>query len=388
MEEKLRKFVEYHYRFNDARDKDQKIEEVYNKLLVQYNTLKDRYGDEERAYRETISHIDAFADVEREIRSEYTRGPRFYDVGMVLALVVSVFAMLAFFIAASLAFVLTVISIMLFSGSGYYIYHQAQYEKNVNGDIDRFDHYLDRSFSFLRTAFIFWAITFTILFGQLIADMFLFMEGLSDPFNTFTNFEQFVMLYFISFTISAAATGVLFYLLYDRFHLHYRRISGKDAFENEQSGVLETEGTELTNPIKPLLPWLMIMVAIFSLFMSARIGYQNGSTESSILGIMFVLFSPRYYFTGLFLIVGYAAVFYTSIKEIKRRPVRLKWIVISAVGLMMAFFLVSFILQLIGSVYFMFVTPLNPVIILGIGLLLFVVYALITVAMGSPLDDE
>lgn len=391
MKDKLRRYVEYHFRFNEDRDKEAVVEEAYKNLLERYETLKDKYGDEERAYHETIEGIGEFTGQEKD-EKKYASLPGIYDVGLVLSLVLSIFGIIAFFISSVLAFILAVLSIMFFSGSAYYMYHRAQYEKNEKGDIDEFNHYLDRSFSYLKTAFTFWAIIFTILFGQLIARMFLFMEDLSDPFNTFTNFEQFVMLYFISFSISAAAIGVLFYLLHDRFMEHYYKISGKDRFEgalNRDTGLVTPGKTEWPNPIKPLLPWLTVLLGILSLFVSARIGYQNGSTESSILGIMFVLFSPRYYFTGIFLIAAYSALFYTSIKEIRHNGhVRLKWIVLSTAGLIFAFFLVSFILQLIGSVYFMFVTSLNPVIILSIGLGVMGVYKLITLAMGSPIDEE
>lgn len=391
MKDKLRRYVEYHFRFNEQKDKKALVDEAYNNLLERYETLRDKYGDEARAYRETIDSIGDFTDLEKGGNGEYASMPELYDVGLVVSLILSIFGIIAFFITSVLAFILAVLSIVIYSGSAYYMYHRAQYEKNEKGDIGQFNHYLDRSFSYLKTAFTFWAVIFTILFGQLIARMFLFMEDLSDPFNTFTNFEQFVMLYFISFSISAAAIGVLFYLLYDRFMGHYYKISGKHELEgvfNRDDGGVTPGLTEWPNPIKPLLPWLMVLLGILSLFVSARIGYQNGSTESSILGIMFVLFSPRYYFTGLFLIAGYAALFSSALKEIRRRKVRLKWIVMSTVGLIVAFFLVSFILQLIGSVYFMFVTSLNPVIILSIGLGVMGIYKLITLAMGSPLDEE
>lgn len=390
MKDKLRIYVEYEFRFNEERNKEALVDEAYNNLLKRYETLKEKYGDENRAYRETIEELRAERDSEKKVGRPYSSMPKLYDVGIVVALILSIFGILAFFVSAGLAFVLAVISIVLFGGSAYFMYHRAQYEKNENGDIERFNHYLDKSFSHLKSVFTFWAIIFTIFLGQMIARMFLFMEDLSDPFNTFTTFEQFVMLYFISFSISAAAVGVLFYLLYDSLRGHYVKISGRHPVADVHGqgyGSRQQESMEWPNPIKPLLPWLMILLATVSLFVSARIGHPNGSTESSILGVMFVLFSPRYYFTGIFLIAGYVGLYASSIMEIRRGQVRLKWIIITTVGLIAAFFLVSFILQLIGSLYFMFVTSLNPVIILSIGLALMGVYALIIQAIGSPLDE-
>ncbi|MGM0436539.1 MAG: hypothetical protein ACQEQA_05755, partial [Bacillota bacterium] len=228
MEDKIKKYVEYHFRFKKGKEKEELVEEVYGNLVDYFHSRKETHGDETLAYRETIGRMGDFSDVNTEANAGFSLMPGVYDVGLITSLVLSVFGLVAVFLHSSLAFIFTVLSILMFVASAYYTYHKAQYEKNVNGDIDTFHLYLDKSFSYLKTAFIFWAGTFSLLLAIMFANAVLFMNAANNPFEVFDNIGELILLYFLSFVLATTIIGIFFYMLYERIMAHYRFISGKD----------------------------------------------------------------------------------------------------------------------------------------------------------------
>ncbi len=356
MEDKIRKYVEYHFRFKKGKEKDELVEEVYTNLLDRFNALKEDYGDEEKAYRETIARMGDFSKIEADDNPEYSLLPRVYDVGLIVALALSVFGLVAIFLHSSLAFILTVVSIVIFVASAYYIYHKAQYEKNVNGDIDTFHLYLDKSFSYLKTVFIFWALTFTILLGLLFAGIFTFMSGVNNAMEAFSSPGQLVLAYLLSFLVAAALIGGLFYLIYTKIMEHYRYISGKSHLEGSfQKGLgmlrLQRNTVDLSKAIKLFVPWFMLLIVVISLMapMMIRIGSIRLVAEGPALTMMFELIQPRYFFSGGLLLIAYAFTLYSIINSIRHEGQKLFLVLISMLGTSAAFIIVDKIVDIVSD---------------------------------------
>lgn len=371
MEEKIRKYVEYHFRNKKGKDKESLIEEVTNNLLERYEELKEAYGDEDRAYRETIARMGDFTDEEREFNPVFTETPRLYDVGLLVGVVLSVFGLVAIFLYSSLAFILTVISIVLFVASAYYTYHQAQYEKTVNGDIDRFHLYLDKSFSYLKTAFIFWGITFTILLGQMIAATILFIEGVNNPINAITNIQDFIGLYFFSFLIASIVISVFLYKIHKGIMKYYHHISGKGSLDGTFKkgwGMLQGDYTIFDISFNNLLPWIALVLFILSLILPIRIhtgelpdGYLHSDSVPAFV-MMFQLLHIRYEFIGVFPLLTSVWLAIVIIKNLRRPSGRILWFIISTLSVIIGYYLTVTLAP--SDVSVSFTTALNSVVVL------------------------
>lgn len=354
MEDKIRKYVAYHFRNKRGKEKDDLIEEVTSNLLERFEELKDTYDDETRAYRETIARMGDFTDVDRDYNPAYTLTPELHDAGLLVGVVLGLFGLVAIFLHASLAFLLTVVSIVLFVSSAYYTYHKAQYEKTVNGDIDRFHLYLDKSFSHLKTAFIFWGITFTILFGQLIAGTIIFIEGINNPMFVISDLAAFIGLYFFSFSIATVVIGVFFHHIHAKIMTHYYSLSGKDHLDGtfkKGLGMLKWDGFFKTMTLRKALPFIAMGFLLVGLFTSIRLHGLNGYIEWPVIPMVFELIAPRYYFIGALLIVTKAALVAASIKVIRHPSSSHRWMHLSAFSIFAAYAL-TYGLVLQNTFYF------------------------------------
>ena len=371
MKEKIRHYVEYHFRFKEGKEKEELVEEVTSNLIDRFETLKEKYGDEQKAYREAIGHMGDFSEVETDDRIEYTLRPKLYDVGLVVALTLAIFGLVSVIMQGNLAFVLTVASIVVFVASAYHSYHNALYEKNVNGDMDYFYLYLDKSFSYLKPAFIFWAITFSVLLGQTIAGMVLFMVGAGDPLNAIQNIEGiegFIGIYVFGFLIATPIIGVLFYFVYMRIMDHYRYISGKDHLKGSLAkgmGMLRFEKSpdiDWKRVTRTIAPWFMLLIYFVSLLspMALERDYGSRVTYQPLVGMIFSLMSPEFYFTGLILLLGYGLGFTALIQTIRKRSASFKWVIITTIGLIASLLLVTILLNVVNeSTYLSFLTPFS-----------------------------
>ncbi|MFW6299070.1 MAG: hypothetical protein ACOC14_05255, partial [Bacillota bacterium] len=267
----------------------------------------------------------------------------------------------------------------MFVASAYYTYHKAQYEKTVNGDIDRFHLYLDKSFSYLKTAFIFWGITFTILLGEMIAATILFIEGVNNPMSAITNIQDFIGLYFFSFLIASIIIGVFFYKLYQRIMMYYYHLSGKDHLDGTfKKGLSMLKGDDLSisKVFEKSLPWFaLIFLFIGSISpIELDISYRHTRHAPAFM-MMFDMIAPRYYFTGILLLIAKIALIIVIIKSIRHSEFPKKWLPFSALGVLSAYVIVYLILFQDTT---HFVSPVNMVTLMFAYLVIVLVAAVVS----------
>ncbi len=389
MEDRIKKYVEYHFRFKRGKEKEDLVEEVSGNLIDYFYQKSEAYGDEDRAYRETIARLGDFSDVNPEAARQFSLMPGIYDVGLITAAVLSAFGLVAVFLHTSIAFILTVLSISMFVASAYYTYHKAQYEKNVNGDIDTFYLYLDKSFSYLKTAFVFWALTFSLLLAGMFANVIMFMNAASNPFEAFDNIGELVLVYFFSFVLAAIIIGIFFYMLYERIMAHYRFISGKEDLEGSFKkglGMVAFEESSFIVSVKPYAPWVMLVFALISLLAPLSMVLDFGSVyyDSIALIALFNLMQPGTYFIGIVLLVAYGFMGIALIKSIRDEDKKMGLVFISFILGIAAYMVVGFVIdQFVEGSYIMFTSTFNSPFILLVGTMLVGIYLLALKVRGT-----
>ncbi len=364
MEDKIKAYVTYQFRFKKGEEKTQLVEEVLSNLLERYETLKETYQDEERAYRETIARVGDFSSLDVEKEPRYTLSPGLYDVGLLVAMVLSVFGVVALVLQGGLAFIITMISVVLFVGSAYYTYHKAQYEKDVNGDIELFHLYLDKSFSYLKTSFIFWGISFSVLFGQLLAGIILFIMGANDPLSVMLNIGEFIMLYLFMFVISSLIVGFVFYMIYQKIIEHYTYLSGKDSLKGSFSkgfGLVKSSSGISKNTYEKLVLGILLFTGLVSLIATGNIHEGSSSTEAPMIFFIFRLLLPRNYFLGILLLVPYTGFFILAVKKLMNKSVEIKKVILMYATIFVGYFLVAIIGDALVTARLFFDSAFNPI---------------------------
>ena len=90
MNEKLKSYVDYYFRFDEREDIEEVKAEVLGNLIDRYEEYLEKY-DEEKAYVEAIKSMGDF-----KVNEEIVEDPLLVDTGLLISLVTAIFALVGY----------------------------------------------------------------------------------------------------------------------------------------------------------------------------------------------------------------------------------------------------------------------------------------------------
>ncbi|MDP2424952.1 MAG: hypothetical protein U1C51_06840 [Candidatus Izemoplasmatales bacterium] len=237
MEKKIREYVQHYFRNDRREDIDSLINEIIANLLDKYHHYLQSGDDEETAYVNTIKSMGDFFD-QTQTSSEYNLKPTWADVALVVSIILGVFSVVSLVLASSLAYILIILSIGSFGAAAYFLYASSQYALLQDCDVLAHNLLLKKLFKYLKSAFISWTISLSVMFGQLLASIVFLIQG-----STFASLMlqggiwTIIVIYSITFFLSFGIFIALFYLLYLRLRYRYTDLTGETTLKSHITDV-------------------------------------------------------------------------------------------------------------------------------------------------------
>lgn len=234
MNEKLKNYVDYYFRFDEREDIEEVKAEVLGNLIDRYEEYLEKY-DEEKAYVEAIKSIGDF-----KVNEDIVEDPLLVDTGLLISLVTAIFALVGVLFNNILGLVVVMVSISLFVASAYILVGKAKVFIEEEKDIERSKYHLQKIFSYMKASFTFWSITLSLLGAKLLYSVVLSMAFLGGMNNGFYE-EDFVILLVLSFVVFLLLLVVLLVLsrvIYARLmHQYYLMTGDQDVESKVQKGL-------------------------------------------------------------------------------------------------------------------------------------------------------
>jgi len=232
--EKLKSYVDYYFRFDEREDIEEVKAEVLGNLIDRYEEYLEKY-DEEKAYVEAIKSMGDF-----KVNDDIVEDPLLVDTGLLISLVTAIFALIGILFNNILGVVLVMVSISLFVASAYILVGKAKVFIEEEKDIERSKYHLQKIFSYMKASFTFWSITLSLLGAKLLYSVVLSMAFLGGMNNGFYE-EDFVILLVLSFVVFLLLLVVLLVLsrvIYARLmHQYYLMTGDQDVESKVQKGL-------------------------------------------------------------------------------------------------------------------------------------------------------
>src|SRR5690554_135338 len=127
---------------------------------------------------------------------------------MTISLSLAVLATIALFLHTPTSIIVFAISISLYVGAAYYLYHESQHVMKTEKDVLKHNELLKSIFTYLKTVFIFWSINISYWLSSIITDNVLYNyilyrvgNGNLDPYDILGLFLFRLLIALIFFVI-------------------------------------------------------------------------------------------------------------------------------------------------------------------------------------------
>lgn len=230
MYNKIRDYVFFKLRHDHAEDHLEKKEEIIANISDRYDALYEQTKDQDYAYVEAIKTVGDFSS---EINEEEAYKPQLAEMLLVSATVLSVIALLATLLSGLAGVILVGVSMTLYAVGATYLYQYSQFIQTEQYDISKYHRFIDKTFSYMKTNFTFWAISLSLILARLIYHFMLGITAISTMNNLMV--EDLFSIFFltaIGFFIVLAIVGFIFYRLYIRLMEKYKDLTGKDDVQS------------------------------------------------------------------------------------------------------------------------------------------------------------
>jgi hypothetical protein len=234
VENKIRNYVHYQFRFDQRDDIEDLKEELIANLIDRYHEELSSGKTEEEAYITSIKSIGDFSrDVKDDIPQEYSVKPSIPDILLMSGAILSVFGLLLTLFNAIVGTVITALSILIFSSAAYYLYSYSQYVRKEEMDIEKHHLLLMKIFKYMKTSFIFWAISLSLIMASLVMS-FISRLILIDPTNlSFDSIGHYIFVYSLFFLIALVIFLVIFRKIYLRLMHRYYVLTGHTSIKGK-----------------------------------------------------------------------------------------------------------------------------------------------------------
>lgn len=229
---KIRQYVNYQLRFDHSKDIEEKKEEIIANITDRYEEILKDTHDRQYAYIEAIKSMGNFTSSSTE--SEETYKPKVAEMFLLSGLILAIFSLLLIMFEPLVGGVIVMMSIIFFSTGAIYLYQESQYTKNKEYDIDKHNVYLKKVFAYIKSCFVFWSISIslliTILLNQLITTLII-LNTVNNVFS-FDDFLAVLILSAIIFVVIFVILMFIFRAIYLRLTHQYNKMTGEDTIDS------------------------------------------------------------------------------------------------------------------------------------------------------------
>jgi hypothetical protein len=198
------------------------------------------------------------------------------------------------------------ISITLYAVGAVYLYQLSKFTESKEYDIKKYQNFLDKTFSYMKTNFTFWAISLSLIIAQLIYGILLMIVTLQAIDNM--NVQDMFGIYYVSilgFFIVSAIIGSLFISLYRKLMKKYSELSGNDDIQSVSMKAKTFLGKTGQNKRNIFLSrWFYpVLNVVIILFLIADISVTTRSYTAALEGAVNVVLIMNSFFIVLYLVI-------------------------------------------------------------------------------------
>jgi hypothetical protein len=295
MKDKIRKYVEYQFRFQNDQETKELIEEIVANLCDRYDALYQSYLDEDKAYLEAIKQMGEF-------KMNHEKGeaikPSIMDMFLVVSIILAIFGLIIIFFHLLTGIIITALSIILYAIASNHLYQLANYAKIKEMDIEKHHMLLSKIYKFMKTNFIFWAISLTLIIATIPSKIIMGLSvyytfGSLDPSDFESIVQTAVISSFVVFILSAVVISLILSNVYRKLQEKYIYLVG----EAHQESYLK-DATHLIDMKKRSLKEILFHpVSVFLVILSVLI---LSSTSALIIRFMTGMLQFSYEYISIF----------------------------------------------------------------------------------------
>lgn len=268
MIKKINEYVDYIFRLNNLNDNDLK-DEIKGNLISRYENLLKEGLTEDKAYIETIKAIGDFNLSDKNIDEKYTYKANWANISMIVSLALAVIAIISLFINLAVNLVLFSISISLYVGSSYYLYHQSQHAMKIEKDVLKHNELLKSIFTYLKTVFSFWNINISYLLSIIISDNIVYsimaasIDSVSGEYLT-TLIVIKVVLFIVFFAIFFLISKKIF----EKLENKYFDLTKENKLDSliKKNKIFNIKPSTVKKILKGLMISFLIICTLFTMF--------------------------------------------------------------------------------------------------------------------------
>ncbi len=330
MENKIKQYVNYQFRFDKRDDIEDLKQEIIANLTDRYHEYLDEGKKPDDAYIEAIKSMGDFSDSKfNEIPEVYSIKPSIPDILLMSGAILSIFGLLITLFTVVTGTIITAISILLFSGAAYYLYSYSQYVRKEYMDIKKHNMLLQKIFKYMKTSFIFWAISLSFTMVNLLMNIiryFILLDQSSslidydfdlinleeNIINVFDSFTSYIIVYIILYITILVIFLLIFISIYYRLMNQYYFLTGntnlkgkiRESYEFLYSQkIIGFNHSKFDYLIYPLFGIIIIVVGLFLPFTWWEYvdgdGYSSQIYHSIFGQFLFESLSRSFYFISI-----------------------------------------------------------------------------------------
>ncbi|HHT55009.1 MAG TPA: hypothetical protein GX012_00420, partial [Acholeplasma sp.] len=226
MEQKINTYVKYIFKLNNIKDEEMYLEITTN-LSERYSEFLNNGLNEDEAYLKTIDTLGDFDFNDPLIDTTYQYKPNWANISLWVSLALGILATILLFISTPVSALFTGISIALYIGSAYYLYHLSQYALKTEKDINKHNELLKGIFKNLKTTFIFWNINISYWLTSIIIN-FIFLLTSQTLLNNTGELYAIILGYFALFAVIFTVLLIIFKNIYKNIELKYYELTQQE----------------------------------------------------------------------------------------------------------------------------------------------------------------
>lgn len=268
MEQKINSYVKYIFNLNNIKDEDMYLEITTN-LNERYNEYLSKGISEDDAYLKTINTLGEFDFNDPKIDNSFQYKPNWANISLWVSLALGILATILLFISTPVSALFTGLSIALYIGSSYYLYHMSQYALKTEKDINKHNELLKGIFKNLKTTFIFWNINISYWITSTVIGLIFLITSqtiLNNPGEIF----RIIAGYFVIFAVIFIVILIIFKNIYKNIESKYYELTQQEKLN---SYIKETKVFKLNDTSIKVL--INISKALLILFYTFIILYEG-----------------------------------------------------------------------------------------------------------------
>lgn len=328
MENKIRLYVEYQLRFDKRDDIEELKEEIIVNLIDRYNDHLTKGLSEDEAYVSAIKSMGNFTESnDNKVSEEYSIKPSIPDVLLMSGAILSIFGLIITILNTVTGTIITSVSILLFSGSAYYLYSYSQYVRREYMDINKHNLLLTKIFKYIKTSFVFWSISLSLTISSIISNILfpVLVPDLTDLQSDY--FMDFIMTYILVFTIALVINLLVFRSIYIRLVDKYFLLTGEKELKGkikEGYDFLYGDNISLSKKNGILSPKVITVISLILVFIHnalpmtviERYGNNTEINSTTLLAEIINTIYSSYFLFGVILLLIIITLIFIIIKTL------------------------------------------------------------------------